>query len=145
MLQHKKEEPKMDDVKYSCDVCQREFKTRKALKTHFSTSHNEKSKKGFVCKVCNKVLDSANDRSLHYKVDHPESNPYLCSVCGQGFITKNSLYNHRMCHKNSKIHKCDHCGKEFNRRDSFNEHLLIHVGPRHKCPHCPKEFVQKSN
>ena len=148
LLQHKREECKVaepENTKYTCELCHREFGTRKALRTHFSTSHSEKSKKGFVCKVCNKVLDSATERSVHYKVDHPESNPYLCHDCGQGFLTKNSLYNHRMCHKKNMIHKCEHCGKEFNRRDSFNEHLLIHVGPRHKCPHCPKEFVQKSN
>ena len=143
--QHKKTISKDQGLTYTCNVCEKEFSTKKALKTHFSSSHSDKAKKGFVCKVCNKVLESANDRSLHYKVDHPDSNPYLCSICGLGFVTKSSLYNHRMCHKNQKQHKCEHCGKEFNRRDSFNEHVLIHIGPRHKCPHCPKEFVQKSN
>jgi len=143
--QHKKTISKDQGITYTCNVCEKEFSTKKALKTHFSSSHSDKAKKGFVCKVCNKVLETANDRSLHYKVDHPDSNPYLCSICGLGFVTKSSLYNHRMCHKNQKQHKCDHCGKEFNRRDSFNEHVLIHIGPRHKCPHCPKEFVQKSN
>ena len=68
ILVHKKEEPKAEDVKHKCEVCDREFSSRKALKTHFSTSHNEKSKKGFICKFCNKMLDSAADRSLHYKV-----------------------------------------------------------------------------
>ena len=143
--QHKKGNPKEQDVMFVCDVCEKEFSSKKALKTHFSSSHSDKMRKGFCCKVCNKVLDSANDRSLHYKIDHPNSNPYLCSICGIGFVTKSSLYNHRMCHKDQKQHKCEHCGKEFNRRDSFNEHVLIHVGPRHKCPHCAKEFVQKSN
>jgi len=146
--QHKKsncKEQEQDVNKYGCDLCEKEFPTKKALKTHFSSSHSDKIKKGFSCKVCNKVLDTANDRSLHYKIDHPDSNPYLCSICGLGFVTKSSLYNHRMCHKDQKQHKCEHCGKEFNRRDSFNEHVLIHIGPRHKCPHCAKEFVQKSN
>eukprot|EP00090_Calanus_glacialis_P009775 TRINITY_DN18185_c0_g1_i1.p1 TRINITY_DN18185_c0_g1~~TRINITY_DN18185_c0_g1_i1.p1 ORF type:complete len:1354 (+),score=313.68 TRINITY_DN18185_c0_g1_i1:64-4125(+) len=143
--QHKKANIKDQDITYTCNMCEKDFLTKKALKTHFTSSHSDKAKKGFLCKVCNKVLESANDRSLHYKVDHPDSNPYLCSICGLGFVTKSSLYNHRMCHKNQKQHKCEHCGKEFNRRDSFNEHVLIHIGPRHKCPHCAKEFVQKSN
>ena len=33
------------------------------------------------------------------------NNPYLCSICGLGFVIKSSLYNHRMCHKNQKQHK----------------------------------------
>ena len=95
VTKHKRAEPAEAGLSFSCEICQRSFSTKKALKTHFSTSHAEKTKKGFVCKVCNKMFDSANDRSLHYKVDHPDSSPYLCSVCGLGFITKSSLYNHR--------------------------------------------------
>ena len=142
-MQHRESNEK--GVSYTCNMCQKEFASRKALKTHFSASHSDKAKKGFICKVCSKVLETVNARSLHYKVDHPDSNPYVCSVCSLAFVTKSSLYNHRMSHKSKKQHKCDYCGKEFNRRDSFNEHVLIHIGPRHKCPHCPKEFVQKSN
>ena len=56
-------------VSYTCNMCQKELASRKALKTHFSANHSDKAKKGFICKVCNKVLETGNARSLHYKVE----------------------------------------------------------------------------
>ena len=68
MMEHKKEESKEVNTKYTCQICCRDFRSRKALKTHESFSHSEKTRKGFLCKVCNKVLETASDRTLHYKV-----------------------------------------------------------------------------
>ena len=66
-MQHRESNEK--GVSYTCNMCQKEFASRKALKTHFSASHSDKAKKGFICKVCNEVLETANARSLDYKVE----------------------------------------------------------------------------
>lgn len=69
ILQHKKEGGGEDpSVSYTCNMCNKEFASRKALKAHFSSSHSDKARKGFICKVCSKVLETASERSLHYKV-----------------------------------------------------------------------------
>jgi len=142
---HKRENLPESTVTFTCNICGKEFGKKRSLMAHFSTTHTEKGKKGFVCRICKERLESGAERSVHYKLVHPDMKPFQCSVCGSGFTTKSSLYNHRMTHVSGKQFSCQYCGKEFSRRDCFNEHLLIHVGPRHRCPHCPKEFVQKSN
>ena len=69
MIKHKIEQLTSSpvDEKVTCNVCHREFKSLKALKTHFSTSHHEKTKKGFDDKHCS--LKGEHRQITKHKVD----------------------------------------------------------------------------
>lgn len=68
----------------------------------------------------------------HMKWDHgdiprtkPQKRPYLCSICGQGFVAKSGLKLHLMRHNNMRPFKCTEsgCEKSFVTTRERNDHL----------------------
>nr|XP_026486551.1 zinc finger protein 33A-like [Vanessa tameamea] len=131
------------DKPVTCNVCQREFASARACGTHMAQVHGPGK---FKCKLCREVLQTLDERKLHYLLRHPGRHPFECSECGKSFQYKSSLYMHKQDHMpNKQNYTCSYCGKVFAKKDSYREHVQIHEGPRHACSYCPMRFVQRSN
>ncbi|OWR43039.1 zinc finger protein 107 [Danaus plexippus plexippus] len=129
--------------KVSCNMCNRKFNNARACSTHMAQVHGPGK---FKCKLCREVLQTADERKLHYLLCHPGRHPFECTECGKSFQYKSSLYMHKQEHMpNKQSYTCSYCSKVFAKKDSYREHVQIHEGPRHACSYCPMRFVQRSN
>ena len=67
-----KNNTKAESTKHSCQICNREFSTHLALKSH-ERIHMKGQRKGkFACKICDKTFRKSANLTLHKKKDHPE-------------------------------------------------------------------------
>ena len=67
-----KNNTKAESTKHSCQICNREFSTHLALKSH-ERIHTKGQRKGkFACKICDKTFRKSANLTLHKKKDHPE-------------------------------------------------------------------------
>ncbi|XP_034832348.1 zinc finger protein 569-like isoform X1 [Maniola hyperantus] len=131
------------DKPVSCNICSREFVSARSCSTHMAQVHGPGK---FKCKLCQEVLQTIDERKLHYLLCHPGRHPFECNECGKSFQYKSSLYMHKQDHQpNKQSYTCNYCGKVFAKKDSYREHVQIHEGPRHACSYCPMRFVQRSN
>ena len=75
---------------YECTLCDRVYKSRKALFEHISVSHEGNKKE---CKFCNKAFGSLSGLIYHQQKFH-EGVTYDCKNCNSIFSSKNGLKYH---------------------------------------------------
>ncbi|XP_055303395.1 zinc finger protein 600-like [Sitodiplosis mosellana] len=92
-----------DAIKYKCNICDRKYNNRTALKLH-SKYH----------------LQPANDRKR------------MCNVCGKYLANNEMLKNHMYIHTNEKPYKCkqEGCDKYFRTTMNRHEHMRTHTGEK---------------
>ena len=97
-----------------CEICEKELKSKRGLRTHFDTFHNKE--KQFQCNVCNK--------------DFPKQ------------IRLN--YHMKSVHENKKHHKCDSCGKAFSHPGHMKSHISsVHNGKKNtNVTHVESHFLK---
>lgn len=66
---------------YTCNTCQRTFRTAMLLEVHES-SHTVG--KDYVCKYCTRRFKQKLDLNYHVLHDHEKDMPYYCDVCEKG-------------------------------------------------------------
>ena len=70
---------------------------------------------------------------------------YVCDVCGNCFVSKGQLSQHRIRHNTDK-YPCRYCGKSFAKKYHLHVHLRQHTGYMpHECMLCGEAFSQISN
>eukprot|EP00092_Neocalanus_flemingeri_P096495 GFUD01122841.1.p1 GENE.GFUD01122841.1~~GFUD01122841.1.p1 ORF type:complete len:179 (-),score=34.04 GFUD01122841.1:214-711(-) len=71
--------------------------------------------------------------------------PFVCSECGKGFATKQTLSIHSVVHSEERI-ACDQCEKSYTTPGGLYLHKKkVHEGVKYDCPRCGKQFTEKGH
>ena len=117
----------------NCQICEKKFKTKKTLKTHYHAVHDNSAKihncniltvhkghKDYKCESCVKSFTTAQYLKKHIHTIHEGYKDYNCDSCGKSFSHATTLRKHiHTIHEGNKDHKCESCGK-FEDSHSYN-------------------------
>ena len=82
-----------------------------------------------------KIEADSNDITEQPHDDKPR--PYVCSVCGKRYATKQRLNDHKEAHAGEKLYSCTQCEKCFATRHYLKRHVNTHSS-KYKCSQCGK-------
>lgn len=89
------------------------------------------------CVICKLIFDSSDLLKEHMTIHKT----FVCEVCGNSFIKKSYLDDHKEAHGDTKRYRCKFCNKCFKRRTVLVKHKRIHTHPRQcVCEVCGKRF-----
>lgn len=89
------------------------------------------------CIICKQLFGTIDELKEHMAIHKT----FVCEVCGNSFIKKSYLDDHREAHGTEKRYKCKFCNKCFKRRTVLVKHKRIHTHPRQCiCEVCGKRF-----
>jgi hypothetical protein len=114
----------VEEEKFCCKACDKQFSTAKILKRHMLESH---------------------------PVSTDETLEFVCQECGKNFKRNSNLQRHissvhgklgadQAVVDETKSHHCQHCDAKFRQKCHLKEHMLIHSGARYHCNICDKHF-----
>ena len=131
-----KERPKS----FSCDKCEKGYRTHHALYAHKKVKHSGEDRK-YECETCGKKYTQSGILYIHKKthiIGH-----FPCPLCGKVFTTDVRLYKHKVIHSKKEKEPCHICQKMVSAY-CMSEHLKLHEeGQKYKCEECDKEFILK--
>ena len=78
------------EKRFSCQYCDKTFKTSNGLIYHEKTHTGENP---FKCDICSKTFEKVNKLEQHYKI-HPIENAFKCKWCPKTFPKKYNLQIH---------------------------------------------------
>ncbi|XP_039749290.1 zinc finger protein 570-like isoform X1 [Pararge aegeria] len=81
----------MEHKKFSCTVCQKEYKWKSGLHRHMLI-HNMTGR-SIKCDVCDMLFYSQGHLKAHYRV-HTGERPYKCELCSQPYSYKRDFNRH---------------------------------------------------
>lgn len=99
-----------DGRKYYCPICetmltsQHEFTLH--IRSHNNDSESQCQEKGFVCRICSKVLSSSSSLDRHVLV-HSGERPFTCKYCGDTFTTNGNMHRHMRTHSFKNDYESD--------------------------------------
>ena len=126
------------EIKYQCDKCEANFKTKKGLATHIKYSHENESKDPFICNICGRVFLYKRSLIRHCKEEQHSSYPksdktkvfkwgiktgVKCTICHK-MIASYALDIHMENYhcKEARVFKCKICDFKTNREYSLKRH-----------------------
>lgn len=125
------------DCAIPCNLCDKKFKNKYILNSHIHTSHSDKSN---ICSVCGK---SVKCLASHMKITHTQRVKKKCDICGNIYADAKLLKIHRK-RKHEDIereHVCKLCGASFKFKELLKNHGVVHSDERkYKCDICDKAF-----
>ena len=116
------EDREVESSKFTCEECGFVTKSRKLLKCHQLTKHNDKREK-LACTVCG--FECLQKRTLDSHMTlHVGGHQYTCTVCKKGFLSKYSYKRHIKTHYMERKFACDYkqCGKMFKTKGAVTDH-----------------------
>ena len=81
--------------------------------------------KPYLCKVCGGTLMDADNLTTH-KEEQKERKPYLCNMCDEAFTDLDSLIVHKEEHRKESLYACAECKKIFTTEGELERHLETH-------------------
>ena len=83
-----------------CDVCGKEYPSRRALYNHKKRIHRPDHEKRMRCQFCGKGFIDNNHLESHVASAHTRNNPFKCRYnCGKAFNDHGNRYKHERTHK----------------------------------------------
>ena len=136
---------------HQCNVCSKKFAFADLLMLHEKFQHrrNEygflvwerQAKPEYKCEFCDCVFKTLQLLWRHRKI-HTGDWPFICGVCGKGFVDKTKWRQHVLLHQGIKEVECPICHKLFSSRRIMRVHQAKHAGARaHQCNSCEKSYV----
>lgn len=143
-----------DIVRFLClnQLCNGSFKERRTAKRHYYTVHVDKKIKAirekkakYLCNICGQSFMTKNSLGGHRHVHTTQKKMFKCSVCSERFITKAMRNSHvQMMHVGVNRFRCTECDLKFHSKTALATHRTIHF-PQLKCPYCQKEFSRRDS
>ena len=129
--------------RYDCALCNKEFKTKKALKLHMD-SHNGVFK--HVCDNCGEGFQYKSNFIAHVN-KHSGAKPFCCSKCNYKTGAKTDLIKHeRGCGTQHKENECDVCHVMYKTKKTLKAHQKAHTNPEQfVCCTCGKGYPFRSS
>ncbi|XP_050686799.1 zinc finger protein 678-like isoform X2 [Eriocheir sinensis] len=145
-LNYHKRKMHKDEKCFVCEECGKSFQRRTSLQKHAINWHESSSALGpFKCDLCPKKFIRRIYLTNHKLRMHGLDKKFLCQVCGNKFMTQNSLMTHMEVHSDQKKFECSFCKKKFKRKEKLKYHERIHTGERpFQCQLCARGFVSKT-
>uniref|UniRef100_A0A8D9EYM0 Zinc finger protein Xfin n=1 Tax=Cacopsylla melanoneura TaxID=428564 RepID=A0A8D9EYM0_9HEMI len=125
-----------DNAPVACDVCEKEWPSRKFLWQHLIRSH--KAVAGLACGICLKLSDNYDAMAQHLDEIHPgyfveEADNRTCEVCGRYHNARPKLESHMAVHTGLPrgkpfLHRCNvgECNFVCRTPSSLAKHIAGH-------------------
>ena len=128
---------------HRCSVCSCCCTTATALKQHEQVHAKVNSRSMMAsCRTCGKKFRNMSYLRCHERLHEGGECPFICDVCGKGFIRSSNLTTHRRSHTGERPYACPVCHKRFFQLCAVREHEKIHVGIKmFICDVCGKQFM----
>jgi len=139
----------MDEKRWECAICFKNYKNKKQLMKHKRRSHRDKQ-------VEDKTSDDRDIKDETIIKQEVEESSHKCTFCGEEFKYEKSYRKHIRNHENrengnqenseNKSHNCDSCDKAFKTSSQLKQHQLTHLPDSEKpyqCELCLKRFCQQ--
>jgi len=127
------------DNKTSCELCNKEFYSDKALKHHIKNVH----KKNLRCDHCPKLFDRQSKLNKHMETHAKRfaanEGLFQCDQCGKEMQGKKRLRIHKRTHFQFR---CQPCNKIFKDQELLNRHVNNHK--EYPCLQCGQIFYQQA-
>ncbi|CAC5368653.1 KRAB [Mytilus coruscus] len=109
-----------DDFFFKCPDCDRKYKSKLGLKTHFIVHHADQSAR-FTCRICKAVYGNASMLKRHEKIHTFE---HSCFICQEKIETNLKLKEHML--EAHSFHFCVTCSLYFVDSLELEEHEQTH-------------------
>lgn len=131
----------------TCDVCGKLFKSGDAYKRHYETAHTQTER--VQCEICHAFVKNKIVLYTHMRNLHSGCEPVTCPICGHQSPNPKAAKLHLVFHKNKEEmqYMCSICGQRFVSKTQMIQHSDVHKSFRAKikCTQCDKEFLHKSS
>lgn len=128
-----------------CNLCNRSFKNRKSLCSHYRTHYYQGP---IQCDICKQTFKHHNSLHKHRRYVHSVNRDFICDICGKAFKQSDTLSTHRRLHTHEKTKEfqCPECGKFLSGSTALSVHMNIHSGALpFICEICGRAFRQYGN
>lgn len=95
--------PDINPPQWECVVCHQRFQSQHLLKTHTYHKHREKIAR-HTCELCGQSFHMECFLKKHMETKHTDraerlSEHFDCDLCGERYLSKHGLWNHRQVNK----------------------------------------------
>ncbi|XP_023954547.1 zinc finger protein 121 [Bicyclus anynana] len=117
--------------KFTCYYCGRMYKGEISFDLHIKKHE-----------MNNDVRQNASKRKC---TPAARARAHTCAACGKHFVDERALLWHERLHTNERPYVCDVCGRGFVSLNRRNQHAVCaHTAPARRCPLCPALFHLRS-